>query len=300
MSEDDKKMKRAQRFGLVSGWRASLARNAASSVRPAASVLLTHDLARFDAPCAHGAAPLAQPSPAQAPSEEDEEKKRQRRQRFGMVTKEDEKVGARLQTPLLAPATSACPLLLCCITHGIWEAAAARFRRLTALCCRPCPPPSQAALQASKAELLDPAKLKARAERFGAVKPTAGLSDEDKKKVSTASDEALLGMSRCGAWYGQRVLLRVKCGWQKEHTAPSYAICCHPSSAPPGARCTFQCRVVSCWQPCGGGQTLTQALACEPCRTQAMACPLFAEPAPPLGARALSSGPLPEAFPVQL
>ncbi len=41
----------------------------------------------------------------------------------------------------------------------------------------------QAAIQAKKAELMDPARLKARAERFGAIKPTAGLSDADKKKV---------------------------------------------------------------------------------------------------------------------
>jgi hypothetical protein len=30
---------------------------------------------------------------------------------------------------------------------------------------------------------MDPAKLKARAERFGAVKPLVGLSDADKKKA---------------------------------------------------------------------------------------------------------------------
>jgi hypothetical protein len=44
-------------------------------------------------------------------------------------------------------------------------------------------PPFQAAVLADKAKLMDPAKLKARAERFGATKPLVGLSDAEKKKV---------------------------------------------------------------------------------------------------------------------
>ena len=39
---------------------------------------------------------------------------------------------------------------------------------------------------AQKAQLMDPEKLKARAERFGAIKPTVGLSDADKKKARAA------------------------------------------------------------------------------------------------------------------
>jgi hypothetical protein len=165
MSDDDKKKKRAERFGL-------------------------------------------------AASSDDEEKKLKRRQRFGNTTKDDEKVGALASAPPGQLRLGGCSVRdhcgrsgcaeqgdsaqgrpwhcnrsrttpqrsqLCSGGRRVFRGRASRFgpRNLKAR----GPVNRQAALLAKKAELMDPEKLKARAERFGAVKPLVGLSDTDKKKV---------------------------------------------------------------------------------------------------------------------